>query len=61
MEKLIIGRPSIKPFFCPVCKGITGEQQRGRDRLCPLGMVKVATLCYKCGFTETTLKNKWAR
>ena len=54
--KYTIGKQLIEPFFCPKCQEQSGEQQIGRDRDCPLRHRKRVVLCYKCGYSSTTIE-----
>ena len=49
------GKQIVSPFYCPVCKGLTGEQQLGADIDCRGKEKKLVRLCYRCGYTATTV------
>lgn len=57
MVKATVGKQVVKPFYCLKCQELSGEQQIGKDIYCGKGQYKVATLCYKCGFSETIIVN----
>ena len=54
-KRYTIGRQLIKPFFCPWCGGITGEVQIGRDLDCAKNEHKESSLCYVCGFYNSSI------